>query len=79
MPQWGKTHWGKIHWSIVWHIVRPISSARAPKQGQDSLRQERTSAWNQFIENYYDLWKFRPIKIISGQISHIFSYFIFIR
>ena len=33
MPHWGKTHWGKIHWSNVWHIVRPVSSARAPKTG----------------------------------------------
>ena len=32
-PHWGKTHWGKIHWSNVWHIVRPVSSARAPKTG----------------------------------------------
>ena len=31
LPHWGKTHWVEIYWSIVWHIVRLVSSARAPK------------------------------------------------
>ena len=29
----GETHLGKTHLGIVWHIVRPASSARALKAG----------------------------------------------
>ena len=47
-----------------------------------SLRHEHRYVWERVVNTIYwklfYLWKFRPIKIISGQISHIFSNLIFI-
>ena len=93
MPHWGKTHWGKIHWSNVCHIVCLVSSARAPKTGArltEAWALALLPHWGMNIDMYGQvdniiyrnllyLWKFRPIRIISGQISHIFSNYIFIR
>ena len=56
VPQWGKTHWGKIHWGIVWHIVRLVSSARAPKTGA-RLNEARAQEWTiYFYWKLLDLW-----------------------
>ena len=52
-------HWGKIHWSIDWHIVRPVSSARAPKTGE-RLSEARAFAllphWGMNIDMYGQEW-----------------------
>ena len=60
-----KTHWGTS--------ACPLAS----------LRHEHRYVWARLVNTIYwkllYLWKFRPIKIISGRISHIFSNLIFIR
>ena len=60
-----KTHWGTSACALA------------------SLRHEHRYVWARVVHTLYwkllYLWNFRPITIISGQISHIFSNLIFIR
>ena len=65
IPHWGKTHWGKIHWSIVCHIVRPVSSARAPKTGArltETWALAHLPHWGMNIDMYGQEWTIKFIE-----------------
>ena len=68
---WWQTmpHWGKTHWSIICHIVCLVSSGEA-RAHERWATVENTIYWKLLY-----LWKFRPIRVIPGQISHILSNF----
>ena len=68
LPHWGKTHWGKTRWSIVWHIVRLVSSARAPKTGARLIEARAIallSHWGMNINMYGQKWTIKFIEKYS--------------